>query len=75
MRGETYGAVNVPPDGVDFNPLSPCGERPLVMLMGLTVSYFNPLPPCGERLDRGIELVLKEYDFNPLSPCGERLPS
>ena len=33
----------------DFNPHSPCGERPCRFLLRLLVVYFNPHSPCGER--------------------------
>ena len=35
----------------DFNPRSPCGERPGGVLTGIMVLFdFNPRSPCGERL-------------------------
>ena len=36
-------------DDTDFNPLPPCGGRPLGAPLFPNVSYFNPLPPCGGR--------------------------
>ena len=33
----------------DFNPLPPCGGRPLPMPSPSGVIHFNPLPPCGGR--------------------------
>ena len=36
---------------MDFNPLPPCGGRPLRLSYLNTGIYFNPLPPCGGRLD------------------------
>ena len=40
-------------DGLNFNPLPPCGGRHC--LQGLVSAYvhFNPLPPCGGRHKRG----------------------
>ena len=35
---------------MDFNPRSPCGERPAAAFLALRRSYFNPRSPCGERL-------------------------
>ena len=35
--------------GHDFNPRSPCGERPPVHLECFADFYFNPRSPCGER--------------------------
>ena len=33
----------------NFNPRSPCGERPFLMLPALPGNNFNPRSPCGER--------------------------
>ena len=33
----------------DFNPRSPCGERPFPFPPVSFASYFNPRSPCGER--------------------------
>ena len=33
----------------DFNPRSPCGERPGVHVQYRASAYFNPRSPCGER--------------------------
>ena len=33
----------------DFNPHSPCGERPQRIRSGLPPADFNPHSPCGER--------------------------
>ena len=41
--------VSVPPD-IDFNPHSPCGERPLLERRTIGADDFNPHSPCGERL-------------------------
>ncbi len=35
----------------DFNPRSPCGERPNAALaVVMPIQHFNPRSPCGERL-------------------------
>ncbi len=39
---------------LDFNPRSPCGERPKEMEMLDAKDYFNPRSPCGERLKRAL---------------------
>ena len=36
----------------NFNPRSPCGERPKVKTLPLFLSHFNPRSPCGERLQK-----------------------
>ena len=33
----------------DFNPRSPCGERPKTSMTSSASSNFNPRSPCGER--------------------------
>ena len=33
----------------DFNPRSPCGERPRSQAYGSSLPHFNPRSPCGER--------------------------
>ena len=34
----------------NFNPCSPCGERPDLWILPSLSNYFNPCSPCGERL-------------------------
>ncbi len=34
----------------NFNPRSPCGERPQMYYEALARGDFNPRSPCGERL-------------------------
>ena len=39
-----------PKNNRNFNPCSPCGERPnLSGLFAMKWTYFNPCSPCGER--------------------------
>ena len=56
----------------NFNPRSPCGERPNSIQAGQDyIPDFNPRSPCGER--RGSKRDgQRGRDFNPRSPCGER---
>ena len=56
----------------NFNPRSPCGERPLPARFICPSFDFNPRSPCGERL-RWRQHSDVAIDFNPRSPCGERL--
>ena len=37
----------------NFNPRSPCGERPYVYMRQAGCVYFNPRSPCGERHTKG----------------------
>ena len=69
--GATPGIRPFCPGPENFNPRSPCGERPLPVLPWAWSSNFNPRSPCGERLGRRTGPVLV-YHFNPRSPCGER---
>ena len=56
----------------DFNPRSPCGERPFSFIFPLSRrGDFNPRSPCGER-HRQDQGGRTPGDFNPRSPCGER---
>ena len=36
---------------MDFNPRSPCGERPTAVWAIVLMAHFNPRSPCGERRD------------------------
>ena len=36
--------------GQNFNPRSPCGERPVFAEVAQKFRHFNPRSPCGERL-------------------------
>ena len=56
----------------NFNPHSPCGERPGVLTGGMVIAYFNPHSPCGERR-QSPSAATSSRNFNPHSPCGERL--
>ena len=58
----------------NFNPHSPCGERPRnVFPFFRAISNFNPHSPCGERLVYFSGSFHFSQYFNPHSPCGERL--
>ena len=57
----------------DFNPRSPCGERPAQAgVIHRRFKDFNPRSPCGER-PRPQAFRSRRRNFNPRSPCGERL--
>ena len=57
----------------NFNPRSPCGERPRTKAINVATVYnFNPRSPCGERPLTKRVLPHETKDFNPRSPCGER---
>ena len=56
----------------NFNPRSPCGERPgPPEASRILHPNFNPRSPCGERLPINQGTIFQP-DFNPRSPCGER---
>ena len=71
VRGATWASWSNPQILWDFNPRSPCGERP-VHNKEIPLDYdFNPRSPCGER--RCLQRYAEERRyFNPRSPCGER---
>ena len=56
----------------NFNPLPPCGGRPVISMMFPPSTDFNPLPPCGGR-HLSEPTSQKQGHFNPLPPCGGRL--
>ena len=56
----------------NFNPRSPCGERPTYSAKRPVTPYFNPRSPCGERLPPRYLAWVPRSHFNPRSPCGER---
>ena len=68
------GQVDIFPVRIrNFNPRSPCGERPIPSRPAPPQkTYFNPRSPCGERLPARRRRTRGNY-FNPRSPCGERL--
>ena len=49
MGRDPYRNVNVQYTGLNFNPLSPHGERPILRQDGRLNFDFNPLSPHGER--------------------------
>ena len=49
MRGETLWVIGYSDLSLNFNPLSPCGERRQKICSVPWFHYFNPLSPCGER--------------------------
>jgi len=57
----------------DFNPLSPCGERPISNnnKKRYLQKFQSTLPMRGETRLNFLMHGLLRY-FNPLSPCGER---
>ena len=58
--------------GKHFNPLPPCGGRPLCFPRYNVTDDFNPLPPCGGRLAFPSPRTASGFHFNPLPPCGGR---
>ena len=73
VRGATaLGAACHAPAG-DFNPRSPCGERPpyIVSTTG-SFKFQSTLPVRGATTGKPDPLPGNGY-FNPRSPCGERL--
>ena len=70
--GRDIGELTKPLPVGDFNPLSPCGERPPCQQPVMTLLLFqSTLPVWGET---GADPLFpgSPAHFNPLSPCGER---
>ena len=49
LRGATFDTARIPVIIPNFNPRSPCGERPSSPSFAGDTGYFNPRSPCGER--------------------------
>ena len=47
--GATHDCLTLPICARNFNPRSPCGERPLAVVIFCAQIHFNPRSPCGER--------------------------
>ena len=65
------GTLRLTKRSKNFNPHSPCGERPSPPAPSTRRANFNPHSPCGERPCWNIRPNAGSY-FNPHSPCGER---
>ena len=55
-----------------FNPLSPCGERPIFPIAASSTSTFQSTLPMRGETSTGCWCANAHLNFNPLSPCGER---
>ena len=74
MRGETRRILCRPCPYPVFNPLAPCGARPVFPRSPTrSAGFFNPLAPCGARRADSIRDSWHDWIFNPLAPCGARL--
>ena len=72
--GSDKGAEIAPFGTPDFNPRSPCGERPLFTARDCGARLISiHAPHAGSDLLRGVLQSGNRY-FNPRSPCGERPP-
>ena len=74
VRGETGSDSDILLHLIDFNPLSPCGERHQNRRRNdanLSISIHSPRAGRDGILPGGI--IAPILNFNPLSPCGERL--
>ena len=71
--GRDGSSATPPHTPVDFNPLSPHGERlDSSRSREKERCNFNPLSPHGERPNATVVSVRAWSNFNPLSPHGER---
>ena len=64
-------ASDTPAPSRNFYPRSPCGERPLHLVVFGSDCNFYPRSPCGERQTEKRKRKTSHY-FYPRSPCGER---
>ncbi len=72
MWGATAASSSTTRGGTNFNPRSPCGERPVPPLLSALISTISiHAPRVGS--DGAIHLRAEKFpNFNPRSPCGER---
>jgi len=56
----------------DFNPRSPCGERPWEVNLSTGKDKFQSTLPMRGAAPRCSKMQQTRQDFNPRSPCGER---
>ena len=72
MRGATQFGYHCRHFCVNFNPHSPCGERPRnFILLSISGNISIHTPHAGSDQNRPQEILL-HMNFNPHSPCGER---
>ena len=58
----------------NFNPHSPCGERPMLFHVGAAQVNISIHTPLAGSDHAGTARKGWAFYFNPHSPCGERLP-
>ena len=75
MRGATVLGKDPAAGFSDFNPRSPCGERPEVQEEPVAAIEFQSTLPMRGATDSTRFMTSSHDDFNPRSPCGERLLS
>ena len=68
------GTLRLTKRSKNFNPHSPCGERPCWNIRPNAGSYFNPHSPCEERLKPDLS-VLKDMQFQSTLPLRGATPS
>ena len=56
----------------NFNPRSPCGERPCVSAFAARARIFQSTLPVWGATHCRRQLSSASFHFNPRSPCGER---
>ena len=56
----------------NFNPRSPCGERPRSAFWDVDVYIFQSTLSLRRATAGKRHVVIGDNDFNPRSPCGER---
>ena len=73
MRGATMEKLNTKRDRQNFNPHSPCGERPSSFHPAFLICLISiHTPHAGSDVVLPVLLGCDTDNFNPHSPCGER---
>ena len=56
----------------NFNPLPPCGGRPIPPTIVIAMSRFQSTPSVWRETVQSVADCLTKCNFNPLPPCGGR---
>ena len=72
VEGDWYAFVRLFVSGLHFNPLPPCGGRPIRNLHSMIFLTFQSTPSVWRETTTAYGELPVITDFNPLPPCGGR---
>ena len=70
--GSDENPTETPTEPQNFNPRSPCGERPEAQQTLYANMIFQSTLPMRGATDKSFFIISQINNFNPRSPCGER---